>query len=80
VFQGKEVKGVIEYQPDKFILALDKLSYICIYDRATSEVQKVMNPSGMSEYISLRQLSGNKEDPLILVRDRQYISVLSVNL
>jgi hypothetical protein len=50
-----------------------------IYDRTTNQVREILNPNIDPEFLGLRLLPTNGENPLLLVRDRQHVSVVDVN-
>ena len=49
-----------------------------IYDRTTNHVGKILNPNPSPDYLGLRLLPTSGENPLLLVRDRQHVSVVDV--
>ena len=71
---------------DSFAILIDSVAFkdspnkIFIYDRTTNQVCREilnLNPNS-SEFLGLRILPSVKENPLILVRDREHVSVVDV--
>ena len=51
---------------------------ILIYDRNTDQVTNILNPNPAPEFLGLRLFPNTEENPLLLVRDRQHVSVVDV--
>jgi hypothetical protein len=49
-----------------------------IYDRAANQLRKILNPNSSPEYLGLRLLPTAGGTPLLLVKDRQQVSVVDV--
>ena len=49
-----------------------------IYDRRTNQVREILNPNPAPEFLGLKLLPTIEGNPLLLVRDRQHVSVVDV--
>ena len=68
---------------DSFAILIDSASQnqpnsILIYDRAANQLRKILNPNPSPAYLGLRLLPTAGGSPLILVKDRQHVSVVDV--
>jgi hypothetical protein len=63
---------------DKFVILIDSAlpNKILIYDRTTNEIREILNPNPSPEYFGLRILPAIGGNPLLLVRDRENVSVV----
>jgi hypothetical protein len=49
-----------------------------IYDRTTNQVREILNPNPAPEFLGLALFPTLGGNPLLLVRDRQHVSVVDV--
>ena len=81
----QEVACIQEIEKDSFAILIDSEfknlpNKILIYNRTANLVREILNPNPAPEFLGLRlfPVKGG-EDPLILVRDREHISVVDVS-
>ena len=79
----EEIACIQEIEMDSFAILIDSASQnhpnnILIYERTKHRVRNILNPNSAPEYLGLRLLPTTEENPLLLVRDRQHISVVDV--
>jgi hypothetical protein len=67
---------------DSFAILIDSHNQpknILIYERTSNQVRVILNPNPSPDFFGLRLLPTIEENLLLLVRDRQHISVVDVN-
>jgi hypothetical protein len=80
----QEVACIQEIAKDSFAILIDSEfknlpNKILIFNRTANLVREIMNPNPNPEFLGIRLLPlYGGEDPLILVRDREHISVVDV--
>ena len=68
---------------DSFAILIDSASQdqpnsILIYDRAANQLRKILNPNPSPDFLGLRLLPTAGGTPLLLVKDRQHVSVVDI--
>jgi hypothetical protein len=68
---------------DSFAILIDSASQdhnnsILIYDRAANQLRNILNPNPTPDFLGLRLLPTTGENPLLLVKDLQHVSVVDV--
>ena len=64
---------MVELDKDLFLIGINEISQLIIYDRSNQTVQGVKNPTGESTYYAMRV-----SDHYVWVRTRSYLSVYDV--